>query len=280
MWAVFLPVFTALSSSSLTIFIFSNWVTSAHQQHNALFYIQTYPKKTRAPEPIWLHLPLTLTHTHTHPPSTSVPVVITPACPPVDCFLWVLQQHRTGYKSHCIIAAPRFASRFARPVRACDWAVRFLGRPLRAGHRCNRKSRLLPWDRWLGKGLSLNCQSCSFLCVSHPVLFPATRWVRSDETRCIPTETYGSRLIKAEVETWRLIGTHRLVSDKKKNIYVKSLDSFYFIISKIYSLSFKAPRAKLSIWDICFFFLLWYFSGWEILPHRRQTTPLHLSPTS
>jgi len=45
-----------------------------------------------------------------HSSSTSVFVVITPACPPVDSFLRVPQQHQTGYKSHCIITAPCLAS--------------------------------------------------------------------------------------------------------------------------------------------------------------------------
>lgn len=70
-----------------------------------------------------------------HSPPTSVPVVIMLACPPVDCSLWVLQQHRTGYKSHCIITAPCFASLSARPLLASDWPATLLGRPLRAGHR-------------------------------------------------------------------------------------------------------------------------------------------------
>lgn len=212
-----------------------------------------------------------------------------PACPPVDCFLWVLQQHRTGYKSHCIITAPRFASRSARPERACDWPARLLGRPLRAGHRCNRKSRLLPWGRWLGRGLSLNCQSCSFLCASHSVQLPATRWVRSDETRCIPTETYGSRLIKAEVATcdWSGRTDSVLLSEKKqtkKHIYAKLLDSLNFsffshAFSKIISLSFKALRVQLSRSGIfCFFFLLWYFFWLRDSSTREKTNnPLRLS---
>lgn len=48
-----------------------------------------------------------------------------------------------SYKSHYIIAASRFALRTALPVRASDWSLNLLGRPLRAGYRSNRKSRLL-----------------------------------------------------------------------------------------------------------------------------------------
>lgn len=72
---------------------------------------------------------------------------------PLDCFLWVLQHHQTGYKSHCIITAPCFASRCARPPHGFDWPVQVLGRPLWAGHRRNRKSRLLLRDRWLEEGV-------------------------------------------------------------------------------------------------------------------------------
>ncbi|KAF6736576.1 hypothetical protein FQA47_023502 [Oryzias melastigma] len=40
-----------------------------------------------------------------HPPSP----VITPACPPAGRLSRVLHQHQAGYKSHCIITAPRYA---------------------------------------------------------------------------------------------------------------------------------------------------------------------------
>lgn len=202
-----------------------------------------------------------------------------PACPPVDCFLWVLQQHRTGYKSHYIITAPRFASRSARPLHVCDWPVRLLGRPLRQGHRCNRKSRLLSWDRWLGKGLSLNCQSCSFLCASHSVQLPATRWVRSDETRCIPTETYGSRLIKAEVATCDWSGHTDSVLLSNKNISMSS----YWTVSiwpfpptqfLKYFLFVSRHWAQLSVFSSLIFFWLRDSST----PRRQTTVSVSLSP--
>lgn len=210
-----------------------------------------------------------------------------PACPPVDCFLWVLQQHRTGYKSHCIITAPRFASRSTRPERAWDWPARLLGRPLRAGHRCNRKSRLLPWGRWLGRGLSLNCQSCSFLCAPHSVQLSATRWVRSDETRCIPTETYGSRLIKAEVATcdWSGRTDSVLLSAKKTTTtylcQVIGQSQFYLFshaFSKIISLYFKALRVQLSRSGIFVFFSPLIFFWLRDSSTREKTNkPLRLS---
>ena len=221
-----LAVFTA---SPLVVWQYSfssSWVTSAHWQHIVHFTATVAKNSAHMAPPA---------HPHPH---TSVPVVIMPACPPLDCFLWVLQQHRTGYKSHCIITAPRFASRSARPARASDWPARLLGRPLRAGHRCDRKSRLLPWGRRLGKGLSLNCQSCSFLCASRSVLLPATRWVRSDETRCIPTETHGSRLIKARVATCDRAqdaqtpscSLTKKIRRKEKKIHVKSGGSLNFCL--------------------------------------------------
>ncbi len=204
--------------SDNSLFIFSNWVNICSSAAQPVIL----------PHSLFIHRlqnPRTGAHMASpapHSTPASVPVVIMPACPPVDCFLWVLQQHRTGHKSHCIIAAPCFASRSARPPRASDWPVPLLGRPHRAGHRCNRKSRLLPWGRWLAKGLSLNCQSCSFLCASHSVLLPATRWVRSDETRCIPTETYWSRLITAEVATRDWPGRTDPILFSDKNIFVSS----------------------------------------------------------
>lgn len=123
-----------LCSSSATNICSSN----AKWLHTSLYSIQHGKRWAMAPP-------------DPHSPSASVSVVIMPACPPVDCFLRVLQQHQTGYKSHCIITAPCFASLSARPLHATDWPARLLARPLRTGHRCNRKSRLLPWGRWLGE---------------------------------------------------------------------------------------------------------------------------------
>lgn len=143
-WRVFLQ--PSLLSGS-TIYIFSNWVTSAQQQQqqrsSSLFFPFGF-SKARATQAIWLHLLLT------HPPPQPLYLLCLPVAP-WTLFLGVLQQHRTGYKSHCIIAARCSAARFARPPPTTDWTVALLVRPLRAGHRCNHKSRLLPWGRWLGE---------------------------------------------------------------------------------------------------------------------------------
>ena len=141
-----LTVFTGLSG--LTVFLFGNWKTPAYQQHSLsfsliLFHLSPKPEHRSPYGSTWTSLPPLYPHL--------CPLVIMPACPPVDCFLWVLQQHRTGYKSHCIITAPCIASRSARPSRASDWPLRLLGQPPQTGHRCNRTSRLLPWGRWLGE---------------------------------------------------------------------------------------------------------------------------------
>lgn len=56
---------------------------------------------------------------------------------------------------------------------------------------------------------------------------PATRRVRSDGTRCIPTETYGSGLIKAQVATGDGSGrTAVILFSATKNISVKSFDNW------------------------------------------------------
>lgn len=59
--------YNPLLLSGSTIFVFSNWVTSAQQQRNLSFYLVLFSppfsfSKTRAPEAIWLHLPLTHPH--------------------------------------------------------------------------------------------------------------------------------------------------------------------------------------------------------------------------
>lgn len=139
-----------------------------------------------------LHLLLT-------PSSSSVPVVITAARlssrPPVDYLLWVLQQHQTGYKSHCITTAPRFASLSSPPTQRFPLAC---SAP-RSAFLCGTSVQSYIPPPSLGpaiggEGLSLSCQSCSALCASRSTLLSATRWVRSEETRCIPTETQTERL--------------------------------------------------------------------------------------
>lgn len=62
---------------------------------------------------------------------------------PRGLFSWCTAATSNSYKSHYIIAASRFALRTALPVRASNWPLKLLGRPLRAGYRSNRKSRLL-----------------------------------------------------------------------------------------------------------------------------------------
>lgn len=122
-----------------------------------------------------------------HSSSTSVPVVIPSAwlSPPVDYPLWVLQQHQTGNKSHCIITAPCFAwlSRL-RPLRASHWPARLLALPPGVGHPRNRTSRLLPWGRWLEeRGLPI--MPLPVRLALSAALCDARRAERSGEARCV-----------------------------------------------------------------------------------------------
>lgn len=94
-----------------------------------------------------------------------------------------------SYKSHYTIAS-RFALRAALPVRASDWPLKLLGRPLRAGYRSNRKSRLPSRRPVIGEsGSPWTVNHFLSPRASRSAQFPATRWVRCDETRCIPTDT-------------------------------------------------------------------------------------------
>lgn len=65
-------------------------------------------------------------------------------------FSWCTAATSNSYKSHYIIAS-RFALRTALPVRASDWRLKFLGRPLRVGYRSNRKARLPSWGPVIGE---------------------------------------------------------------------------------------------------------------------------------
>lgn len=129
-----------------------------------------------------------------------------------------------SYKSHYIIAS-RFALRTALPVRASDWPLKLIGRPLRAGYRSNHKSRLPSRGPVIG-------ESGSPWTVNH-VLSCAPRIQRSSLQRA---ECGATRRAAYQQTTGagrgdlRMVRTLNRSSDLIANLFVSLFNHFYSLV--------------------------------------------------
>lgn len=156
-----------------------------------------------------------------------------------------------SYKSHYIITS-RFSLRTALPVRASYWLLKLLGRPLRAGYRSNRKSRLPARSPVIG-------QSVSPWTVNH-VLSCAPRIQRSSPQRaeCGATrraayqQTHGSRTGL----NWRLANGQdaEAIQWNDSKIICVVIEPFLFALCIFFNIRSLFERPTF----ICCF-VLWYF---------------------